>query len=84
VLTGEDLLRTGAANVFDALRTLRPEWLRERQDTQVYVFVQGIAHGSVRTLRDMQVRSVRRVEFLDALAATSLYGGGRVILIELN
>ena len=84
VLTGESLTKTGATTMWDALRTLRPQWLRARARSDVYVFVQGIPYGPVRALQLLNVRDVRRVEFLDALAATSLYGGGRVLLVELH
>jgi hypothetical protein len=96
VLTGDELRATGTGNVWEAVRRLRPTWLRARsgaasvvspQGTTPVVYVAGIRHGDLRTLQTMNVDQVRRVEFINARDATTRFGtgvGGGVILVDLD
>lgn len=95
VLSGDALRETAAANVWDALRQLRPQWLRARaaaslippEAAEPIVYLHGIRHGPLRTLQRMNIDQVRRVEFLDGPTATTRFGtghGGGVILVDLD
>ena len=86
VLTGDELRGTGAGNVWEAVRRLRPLWLQRGRAVPV-VYVAGIPHGAIRTLQLMNVDQVRRVEFLNGRDATTRYGTGHsggVILVDLD
>ena len=95
VLTGDDVRRTGIGNLWDALRRLRPQWMRARGQTSMVgqravepvVYVAGVPHGDLRSLQRMNTLQVRRVEFIDALDATTLFGtgvSGGVIMVDLD
>lgn len=96
VLTGDEIRGTGAGNVWEALRRLRPLWLQPRagaasmlprQSTSPVVYVAGVPYGAPRTLQSMNVDQVRRVEFVNARDATTRYGTGHaggVILVDLD
>lgn len=95
VLTGDQLRATGSANLWDALRQLRPEWLRGRaaaslisgEGDEPVVYLHGIHHGPVRTMQQMNIEQVRRVEFVDGRDATTRFGtghGGGVIMVDLD
>jgi outer membrane receptor for ferrienterochelin and colicin len=95
VLTAEDLRRTDVGNVYDALRRLRPQWLRARgsaslvapRGTEPIVYVSGIRRGELRTLQNVNIETVSRVEFVDARDATTRFGTGHaggVIWVELT
>jgi hypothetical protein len=92
VLTGDEIRATGHGNVWEALRKLRPLWLRARGGTGTVVspatapvvYVGGIPFGNPRTLQTMSVDQVRRIEYVDAHDAATRYGRlGGVILVEL-
>jgi hypothetical protein len=95
VLTGDELRETRAANLWDALRQLRPQWLRARassslisgQGGEPVVYVHNVLHGPLRTLQQMNIDQVRRVEFIDGRDATTRFGtghGGGVIMVDLD
>lgn len=95
VLTGDQLRATDATTVWDALRRLRPQWLRPRATSSLVeplseepiVYVQGIRHGPLRSLQQMNIDRVRRVEFIDRRDATTRFGtghGGGVIMVDLD
>jgi hypothetical protein len=95
VLTGDELRETGAANLWDALRQRRAQWLRARATTSLIspraeepvVYVQGIRHGPLTSLQQMNLDRVRRVEFIDGRDATTRFGtghGGGVIMVDLD
>ena len=85
VLSGDEIRRTGAGNVWEALLKLRPLWLRARggtgsmvssRPTAPVVYVAGIPYGAPRTLQTMNVDQIRRVEFINASDATTRFGTG--------
>lgn len=95
VLTGDEIRETRAANVWDALMQLRPQWLRARgtsslidqTSNEAVVFVQGVPYGEVTSLQSMNVDQVRRVEFINARDATTRYGtnhAGGIIWVDLD
>lgn len=82
-LTLEDMERSGAANLYDAIDRLRPRWLQVRSSRslglphEVVVYRGPTFLGSVDVLRGYPVGSVTHVEYLDsAEAAATLTGYG--------
>jgi hypothetical protein len=95
VLTGDQLRETNVGNVYDALRRLRPQWLRARgtasivspESTEPVVYVSGIRRGELRTLQNVNVDQVQSVEFIDGRDATTRFGtghGGGVITVDVD
>lgn len=95
VLSGEELRQTGVANLWDALRRLRPQWLRARASGSLIspaaqepvVFLHGVEYGPLRSLQQMNIDQVRRVEWVDGRTATTRFGtghGGGVIMVDLD
>jgi hypothetical protein len=97
VLTGDELRATGIGNVYDALRRLRPLWLQARAGAasavgprggaMAVVYLAGVPHGTLQSLRTMNVDQVRRVEFINARDATTRFGTGHtggVIMVDLD
>jgi hypothetical protein len=95
LLTGEQVRETNVGNLYDALRRLRPQWLRPRgsasivspESTEPVVYVSGIRRGEPRTLQNVNVDQVSSVQFIDARDATTRFGtghGGGVILVDVD
>ena len=95
VLSGDQLRETGGTTLWDALRQLRPQWLRPRASASLIsgagdepiVYLHGIEHGGLETLQRMNIDQVRRVEFVDGRDATTRFGTGHgsgVILVDLD
>ena len=93
VLTGEQLAETQQTTVFDALRRLRPQWLRARGAARVSgnltvsVFMGRQRMGNVDFLRTLDPQAVRELRFYTASEATTMFGidnEGGVIAITLR
>jgi hypothetical protein len=95
VLTSEDIRAVDAGNLHDVVRRLRPQWLRTRgaasitssRATEPVVYVAGIRQGEVRTLQNVNIARVSRIEFIDARDATTRFGTGHMggaIVVELD
>jgi hypothetical protein len=95
LLSGDELRQVDVGNVYDALRRLRPQWLRARgsasmvtpRATEPIVYVSGIRRGELRTLQNVNLDTVSRVEFIDSRDATTRFGTGHsggVIWVELT
>ncbi len=96
VLTGDEIRATGAGNVWEAVRRLRPLWLSAQPRAASLVsprpagpvlYVAGVPQGSLQALQSMSVDQVRRVEFINARDATTRYGTGHtggVIMVDLD
>lgn len=82
LLTGEQLARTRAASVYEAVLRLRPAFFRTRGPTSLMVpgsagpalWVDQSHVGDVRELRDMPVRDVASVRLLSTSEAAIHYG----------
>ena len=95
LVTTEQLERSGHVNLYDALRTIRPNFLRTRAPAQgatgeapikVYVggmqMIDGMDH-----LRQLTTRAVQEVEFLEPHQANARFGGnnaGGALLIIMK
>lgn len=84
-ISQQQLLDTGAADVHDAVRRLRPEWLLSRgprsmvQDDSpalASVFMSGAHLGDVEVLRDIRPENVDRLQYYDAGSASARFGMG--------
>ena len=81
LLTQDDLQRTSASNLFDAIRMLRPQWLRQsptiiRQGGEgtLLVYLDGIQFGDPSSLRQISLLVVQEARFLSASEAQGRYG----------
>jgi len=79
-------------NVWDAVRQLRPMWMRPggiRNSANPgghspHVFLDGSPYGEMEILRTLRVQNIGEMRFIDATDATTRYGGqfqGGVILL---
>ncbi len=83
-ITTEEIAASQTTNVYDAIKNLRPMFLRSRGATTfdpnsvqtAVVFVDGQKFGSVETLKTMPVLQVTSIRFLTPSDATTKYGTG--------
>jgi hypothetical protein len=91
-IVADELRATGINTAFEAVRTLRPEWLNERgsniigeqPEEQIQVYLDDVHLGGTARLRDVTTQSIHSMHFLDAASATYRFGAGHshgVILI---
>jgi hypothetical protein len=84
VITAPELGRSRAANTYDAIRRLRPEFFRARESGALLYFtarrpvvaVDNTLVGGVEMLRDLPLDQVVRIEYVSAWKATKRYGSG--------
>ena len=85
LLTAEQLANYQHMNAFDAIRQLRPQWLRSnrgqssvrassQQQRGLRVYVDGILLGGTADLRSLEVRAIHEARFLDSREATTRFG----------
>jgi hypothetical protein len=95
LVTAEQLDRAGNVNLYDALRTLRPNFLRTRAPAQgasaevpIKVFIGGMQMiDGMDHLRQLMARAVQEVEFLEPHQANTRFGGnnsGGALVIVLK
>lgn len=95
LVTTEQLERAGDVNLYDALRTVRPAFLRTRQpamastpEVPIRVYVGGLQMmEGLEHLRQLRARSVQEVEFLEPHQANSRFGGsnqGGALLVVMK
>lgn len=86
-LITRDMLRqaqeTGAVNALDAVRRYRPMWLRTTRGQDSFVsqgrrglrvYLDEVQYGGVSSLRDMDLRTIEELHFLDKREATTRFG----------
>lgn len=84
LLLAAEIERTSASSAYDAVRQLRPEWLRRRGRSSIQnasaealvIYLDGARLGSVSTLRSITVGSILEIRHLDATEATTRFGTG--------
>jgi hypothetical protein len=92
VLTEEDIEGSTAADAYELVRQLRPNWLHRRGPTsvrdrtagQMIVYVDGTRWGGVAELRNFRTDQLRQLHYLSGPEATMRFGtghGGGVIEI---
>lgn len=82
VLTREEIVEAGVANLEEAVERLRPRWLQVRSVTslgsgpaQIVVFLNNAYLGGPSTLREFQARDIAELRYLDGpRAAATLQG----------
>jgi hypothetical protein len=79
-ITGEQLMATNQSNLYQALQSIRPQWLRSRGSasvsapTQVMLFVNEAPYGTVNDLSSIPIDAVMDIRFLNASEAGARYG----------
>ncbi len=77
LITSEELTEVSEVDTaFDAIRRLRPSWLRGRGTSSVRVFIDGVQAGSAGVLRDYRVDVIRECRFISPADATLRFGTG--------
>jgi len=83
-ITHAELEASGVLDPYDAVRLLRPGWLRPRvrtghgdgRDGLPAVYVQNMRFGSVHELRDFRMERIQEIRFINPLDATTRWGKG--------
>lgn len=82
VISAEELATTAELNAFDAVRRLRPMWLRIRgrvslslqERAGVRVYINGSRRGQLNALRDFRATDIESITYLSAPEATLRFG----------
>ncbi len=82
LITESELAEVTQQNVFDAVRRLRPAWLRVRgrgmvsldMESTIPVYLDGILRGSTALLGRIRPSEVQEIRYLDPNDATIRYG----------
>jgi hypothetical protein len=89
LVTSTELARVGDVSLYEALRQIRPTFLRPRNavgvrpsgtsavntETQVQVYIGTMRMEGVDHLKDIMARNVKEVRLLEPQQANSRYGG---------
>jgi hypothetical protein len=81
VITREELIQTGASDLYQAVERLRPLWLRSRgvrsltAETEIAVLRDGSYFGPVESLRTIPTEQAFQLEYVDAATVASLIPG---------
>jgi hypothetical protein len=99
ILTADEISRTTALTAYDAIQIRRPAFLVRAQqralrdadqpDARPVVYVNGVFYGEVESLREIPVREIKEIRFLEANDATRVLraahvGGVIMITTRLN
>lgn len=77
VVSAGELETVSQLNLLEALRRLRPTWLRVRsRSTPPVVFIDGIRRGGAEVLRDFRASEAIEIRRRSGTDATTLYGTG--------
>jgi hypothetical protein len=88
VLTAEDLQTVQDLSAYDAVRRLRPAWMRARgagtaRATPI-VYVDGMRRGSLDELSSVRASEIQEIRYLSASEATTRFGtnntGGAIVV----
>ena len=80
LITAAEMEAAGYTDAFSVVQALRPQWLWTRGTTTVNlqesikVYLDGSLMGGPDQLRQIQVRSISSIRFLDGLEATNRWG----------
>jgi hypothetical protein len=88
ILTAEEIARTSALNAYEAIQIRRPVFLAraqrralrdaEQPDARPIVYVNAVYFGDVESLRDIPVREIKDIRFVEANEATRTLGTANV------
>ncbi|MQA89884.1 MAG: hypothetical protein GEU90_06585 [Gemmatimonas sp.] len=84
VLTYEELQSVTSSNsAYEAIRLVRPQWLRSRgvssfsgEADPIVVYVDNVRYGEAEALQSMSLPTVESIERIDATSATQRWGTG--------
>ena len=81
VITREQILESNVLNAFDAVRRLRPNWLRTRVSAMgtpppVRVYVDGVSVGNADYLSNVRIDIIQRLVYYSPADATTKWGTG--------
>ena len=92
LLTTEEMIKAGYPDAFTTVQTLRPTWLQRRGINsfgrgrdEVKVYLDGSLLGGADALRQITVRSITSIRYLDGIQASERYGfdhGGGAIVVS--
>jgi hypothetical protein len=83
-ITAAEINETTATSALDAVRLLRPHFLRSRGvrstrnpvPSEPVVYVDGVHHGDLSSLERIRAQDVAEIRLLSATDATTRYGSG--------
>ncbi|MGQ0712714.1 MAG: hypothetical protein ACT4PJ_03160 [Gemmatimonadaceae bacterium] len=84
MLTAEEIRQSSGSNMYEVIRSYRPEWLIKRGQTSInlegdiVVYVDNVALGGPESLRSIDVQSVQSARFMSASEAQMRYGVGHM------
>ena len=84
LLGAEEIRTSSASNLYDVIRSFRPEWLIKRGQTSInlegdiVVYMDNVALGGPESLKSIDIHSVQSVRFLNASEAQMRYGNGHM------
>ena len=86
VITSEELQGVSASNLFDAIRTLRPQWLSNRSPTmirpqaegKIVVYMDRVRYGELEMLRQFPLGDVVSVRYYSPSEAEGQFGLGHL------
>lgn len=79
-LLHEDIIEARHNTALDAVRAMRPQWLRKRglgsisRPEMVKVYINGMLRGGPQALREVNSDSIRSIQYLSASDATQRFG----------
>jgi outer membrane cobalamin receptor len=84
VLTRAEIAQSGAANAYELLQQLRPQFLRSRGTlsvrnpaaSQPVVYMNEVRHGGIQTLRSILIEEIAEIRYISAPDATTRWGTG--------
>ena len=80
MITVDDLRAANSTNLFDAVRAIRPNWLRARSPNslqnqgQVQVYFDDTRVGGVEALRTIPTQGIAYLRWFDPISASSRWG----------
>jgi hypothetical protein len=86
LITREEIEAANDPHAYDLIRRVRPRWLRARTQGSfgnpepmfANVYVNELRFGDLNSLQRLDIRSIERIEYVDALDATTRFGTGNV------
>ena len=86
IISSEELQGASASNLFDAIRTLRPQWLSSRSPTMlrpqaegnIVVYMDRVRYGVLEMLRQFPLGDVESVRYYSPSEAEGQFGLGHL------
>lgn len=75
-ITREEITGSSATTAYEAVRLLRPAFLRSRGGESPVLYVDGVYRGDLRGMEQIPAATVREIRYLDSTDATMRYGTG--------